>query len=74
MLDVVKVVIHTSHKVFQMLLQLRVVGDLCKGKILHFSHISSDFVEDREVIILNKCLLLLNALVMKLRAYFFSNF
>jgi hypothetical protein len=73
MLDLVKVIIHTSHKVFQMLLQLRVVGDLGERKFLHISHVSSDFVEDRQVIIVNECFLLLNALVMKLRADIFAH-
>ena len=72
-LDLVKVLVDAAHQVFQVLLQLSVVGFFSEGKALHVSHVLSDLVVDRQVGLFNESKLLLNALFVKLRVDVLAN-
>ena len=72
-LDLVKVLVDAAHQVFQVLLQLSVVGFFSEGKALHVPHVLSDLVVDRQVGLFNESKLLLNALFVKLRVDVLAN-
>ena len=54
-------------------LQLIVIGLLSEGKFLHILHVGSDLIVNREVRLFNKSSLLLNTLVMELKADVLTN-
>jgi hypothetical protein len=53
-LEIFKVVIHASHKVFEVALELIIVGVIGEGKLLNLSHILPDLFICWQVWVLNE--------------------